>query len=82
MEDLLKITKNYYQKTESEKQVVKNRIYADLLQIVQDENLGYIDFMSLTDNYVKAMIQREDYEIADLVNTLSKDLIKNYYGIK
>lgn len=82
MEDLLKLTKNYYSKSVEEKESIKFLIYKDLLQIAEEEELNYIQLENFVNIFVSRMIDNEDYEIADLITSVFKDIKINYYGIK
>jgi hypothetical protein len=82
MEDLLKITKNYYQKTESEKQVIKQMIYDDMIELCDTQDLGYVDFIMIISKFADKMIEDEKYEIADLLKIVSNEVEKKYYKVK
>ena len=82
MIDLSELTKDYYSKSEVEKEHIKSLIYADLIQITIDEELNYLQLKRIVDNFNKKVIEQEEYEIADIINIVFKELEINYYGIK
>jgi hypothetical protein len=82
MIDLSELTKDYYSKSEVEKEHIKSLIYADLIQITIEEELNYLQLKRIVDNFNKKVIEQEEYEIADIINIVFKELEINYYGIK
>jgi len=82
MIDLSELTKDYYSKSEVEKEHIKSLIYADLIQITIDEELNYLQLKRIVDNFNKKVIEQEEYEIADIINIVFKEIEINYYGIK
>ncbi len=82
MIDLSELTKDYYSKSEVEKEHIKSLIYADLIQITIDEELSYLQLKRIVDNFNKKVIEQEEYEIADIINIVFKEIEINYYRIK
>lgn len=82
MVELIELTKNYYSKTEEEKQVIKKLIYDDMIFMADENDLGYFDFKFNLEKFIETMIDNEDYEVADLLSIVFKEVEINYYGIK
>ena len=82
MVELIELTKDYYSKTDEEKQVIKKLIYDDMVFIANDTDMGYFDFKAHLDRFVNTMIENEDYEVADLLRIVFKEVEINYYKIK
>jgi len=82
MIDLSALTKDYYSKSELEKEHIKSIIYADLIQITIEEGLDYFQLKRIVENFNNKVIQNEDYEIADIINSVFKQVEINYYGIR
>ena len=82
MIDLSALTKDYYSKSEIEKEHLKRIIYADLIQITIEEELDYFQLKEVVERFNNKMIQSEDYEMADIINSVFKQVEINYYRIK
>jgi hypothetical protein len=82
MVELIELTKNYYSKTDEEKQVIKKLIYDDMIIIADENDLGYFDFKFNLEKFIETMIDNEDYEVADLLSIVFKEVEINYYKIK
>jgi hypothetical protein len=82
MVELIELTKNYYSKTDEEKQVIKKLIYDDMIIIADENDLGYLDFKFNLEKFIETMIDNEDYEVADLLSIVFKEVEINYYKIK
>ena len=82
MLDLSLFTKDYYSKSEIEKEHIKSVIYADMIQITIEEQLDYIHLKNVVETFNKKMIENEDYEIVDIISSVFKQVEINYYGIR
>ena len=82
MVDLSALTKDYYSKSDIEKENIKKIIYADLIQITIEEGFDYFQLKEVVENFNNKVIQNEDYEIADIINSVFKQVEINYYGIR
>jgi hypothetical protein len=82
MVELIELTKDYYSKTDEEKEVIKKLIYDDMIIIADNNDLGYMDLKFNLEKFIKTMIDNEDYEVADLLNIVFKEVEINYYKIK
>ena len=82
MVELIELTKDYYSKTDEEKQVIKKLIYDDMIIIADENDLGYLDFKFNLEKFIETMIDNEDYEVADLLSIVFKEVEINYYKIK
>jgi len=82
MVELIELTKDYYSKTDEEKLVIKKLIYDDMIFIADENDLGYLDLKFNLEKFIDVMIKNEDYEVADLLNIVFKEVEINYYGIK
>lgn len=82
MVELIELTKDYYSKTDEEKLVIKKLIYDDMIFIADNNDLGYMDLKFNLEKFIKTMIDNEDYEVADLLNIVFKEVEINYYKIK
>jgi hypothetical protein len=82
MVELIELTKDYYSKTDEEKQVIKKLIYDDMIIIADENDLGYFDFKFNLEKFIETMIDNEDYEVADLLSIVFKEVEINYYKIK
>jgi hypothetical protein len=81
MVDLLLLTKDYYSKSEMEKEHIKSLIYADMIQLTILEDLNYIQLKDVIDVLKEKMIKSEDYEIADILQNVFREVEINYYKI-
>ena len=82
MVELIELTKDYYSKTDEEKEVIKKLIYDDMVFIADDADMGYLDFKFNLEKFVNLMVENEDYEVADLLRIVFKEVEINYYKIK
>ena len=82
MVELIELTKDYYSKTDEEKEVIKKLIYDDMIFIADDADMGYFDFKFNVEKFVNLMVENEDYEVADLLRIVFKEVEINYYRIK
>jgi hypothetical protein len=82
MVELIELTKDYYSKTDEEKQVIKKLIYDDMVFIADETDLGYFDLKFNLEKFINTMIENEDYEVADLLRIVFKEVEINYYRIK
>jgi hypothetical protein len=82
MVELVELTKDYYSKTDEEKLVIKQMIYDDMIFIADENDLGYLDLKFNLEKFIDVMIKNEDYEVADLLNIVFKEVKINYYKIK
>ena len=81
MVDLLLLTKDYYSKSEMEKEHIKSLIYADMIQLTILEDLNYTQLKDVIDVLKETMIKSEDYEIADILQNVFREVEINYYKI-
>ena len=81
MVDLLLLTKDYYSKSEMEKEHIKSLIYADMIQLTILEDLNYTQLKDVIDVLKEKMIKSEDYEIADILQNVFREVEINYYKI-
>ena len=82
MVELIELTKDYYSKTDEEKLVIKKLIYDDMIFIADENDMGYLDLKFNLEKFIDVMIKNEDYEVADLLNIVFKEVEINYYKIK
>lgn len=82
MVELIELTKDYYSKTDEEKLVIKKLIYDDMIFIADENDMGYLDLKFNLEKFIDVMIKNEDYEVADLLNIVFKEVKINYYKIK
>jgi len=82
MVELIELTKDYYSKTDEEKLVIKKLIYDDMIFIADENDLGYLDLKFNLEKFIDVMIKNEDYEVADLLSIVFKEVEINYYKIK
>ena len=82
MVELIELTKDYYSKTDEEKLVIKKLIYDDMIFIADENDLGYLDLKFNLEKFVNIMVENEDYEVADLLRIVFKEVEINYYRIK
>jgi hypothetical protein len=82
MVELIELTKDYYSKTDEEKLVIKKLIYDDMIFIADENDLGYMDLKFNLEKFIDVMIKNEDYEVADLLSIVFKEVEINYYKIK
>jgi hypothetical protein len=81
MVDLLLLTKDYYSKSEMEKEHIKSLIYADMIQLTILEDLNYTQLKDVIGVLKEKMIKSEDYEIADILQNVFREVEINYYKI-
>jgi hypothetical protein len=81
MVDLVLLTKDYYSKSEMEKEHIKSLIYADMIQLTILEELNYIQLKEVIQVLKEKMIKSEDYEIADILQNVFREVEINYYKI-
>ena len=82
MVELIELTKDYYSKTDEEKLVIKKLIYDDMVFIADETDMGYFDLKFNLEKFINTMIENEDYEVADLLRIVFKEVEINYYRIK
>ena len=82
MVELIELTKDYYSKTDEEKEVIKKLIYDDMVFIADESDLGYFDLKFNLEKFINLMVENEDYEVADLLRIVFKEVEINYYRIK
>ena len=82
MVELIELTKDYYSKTDKEKEVIKKLIYDDMVFIADENDLGYLDLKFNLEKFIDNMIKNEDYEVADLLKIVFNEVKINYYKIK
>jgi hypothetical protein len=82
MVELIELTKDYYSKTDEEKEVIKKLIYDDMVFIADETDLGYFDLKFNLEKFINTMVENEDYEVADLLRIVFKEVEINYYRIK
>jgi hypothetical protein len=81
MVELIELTKDYYSKTDEEKLVIKKLIYDDMVFIADETDMGYFDLKFNLEKFINTMIENEDYEVADLLRIVFKEVEINYYRI-
>ena len=82
MVELIELTKDYYSKTDEEKEVIKKLIYDDMVFIADESDLGYFDLKFNLEKFINLMVENEDSEVADLLRIVFKEVEINYYRIK
>ena len=82
MVELIELTKDYYSKTDKEKEVIKKLIYDDMVFIADENDLGYLDLKFNLEKFINTMVENEDYEVADLLKIVFNEVKINYYKIK
>ena len=82
MVELIELTKDYYSKTDEEKEVIKKLIYDDMVFIADEADMGYFDLKINLEKFIHMMVENEDYEVADLLRIVFKEVEINYYKIK
>jgi hypothetical protein len=82
MVELIELTKDYYSKTDEEKSVIRKMIYDDMVFIADEADMGYFDLKINLEKFIHMMVENEDYEVADLLRIVFKEVEINYYKIK
>jgi hypothetical protein len=81
MIDLTALTKDYYSKSEIEKEKIKKIIYNDLIQITIEEGFNYYQLREIVENFNKKVIETEDYEMADIMNSVFDEVGINHFRV-
>jgi len=81
MIDLAALTKDYYSKSDIEKERIKKVIYNDLIQITIEEGFNYYQLREIVENFNKRVIDDEDYEMADIMTSVFDEVGINHFRV-
>lgn len=80
MEDLIDLTKDYFNKTTMEKEIIQQTVLSDILLIIQENELNILEVEQKLNKIIKDSSDNEDYEISELFLNVKKK-VKYYYGM-
>jgi len=81
MIDLAALTKDYYSKSDIEKEGIRKVIYNDLIQITIEEGFNYYQLREIVENFNKRVIDDEDYEMADIMTSVFDEVGINHFRV-
>ena len=80
MEDIIDLTKDYFNKTTMEKEIIQQTVLSDVLLIIRENELNILEIDEKLNKIIKDSSDNEDYEISELFLNVKKK-VKNYYGM-
>jgi hypothetical protein len=80
MEDIIDLTKDYFNKTTMEKEIIQQTVLSDILLIIRENELNILEIDEKLNKIIKDSSDNEDYEISELFLNVKKK-VKNYYGL-
>ena len=80
MEDIIDLTKDYFNKTTMEKEIIQQTVLSDVLLIIRENELNILEIDEKLNKIIKDSSDNEDYEISELFLNVKKK-VKNYYGL-
>jgi hypothetical protein len=80
MEDIIDLTKDYFNKTTMEKEIIQQTVLSDILLIIRENELNILEIDEKLNKIIQDSSDNEDYEISELFLNVKKK-VKNYYGL-
>ena len=79
MEDIIELTKDYFNKTTMEKELILQQVMSEMLLIINENDLNIHQVETNLNKIINDSVNNEDYEISELFLQV-KEKIKKYYG--
>jgi hypothetical protein len=80
MEDIIDLTKDYFNKTSMEKEIIQQTVLSDVLLIIRENELNILEIDEKLNKIIQDSSDNEDYEVSELFLNVKKK-VKNYYGL-
>jgi hypothetical protein len=80
MEDIIDLTKDYFNKTTMEKEIIQQTVLSDILLIIRENELNILEIDEKLNKIIQDSSDNEDYEVSELFLNVKKK-VKNYYGL-
>jgi hypothetical protein len=80
MEDIIDLTKDYFNKTTMEKEIIQQTVLSDVLLIIRENELNILEIDEKLNKIIQDSSDNEDYEVSELFLNVKKK-VKNYYGL-
>jgi hypothetical protein len=80
MEDIIELTKDYFNKTTMEKELILQQVMSEMLLIINENDLNIHQVETNLNKIINDSVDNEDYEISELFLQV-KEKIKRYYGM-
>lgn len=80
MEDIIELTKDYFNKTTMEKELILQQVMSEMLLIINENDLNIHQVETNLNKIINDSVNNEDYEISELFLQV-KEKIKRYYGM-
>jgi hypothetical protein len=79
MEDIIELTKDYFNKTTMEKELILRQVMEDMIIIINENDLNIHQVETNLDKIINESTNNEDYEVSALFLKV-KEKVKKYYG--
>jgi len=80
MEDIIELTKDYFNKTTMEKELILQQVMSEMLLIINENDLNIHQVETNLNKIINDSTNNEDYEISELFFKV-KEKIRKYYGL-
>jgi hypothetical protein len=80
MEDIIELTKDYFNKTTMEKELILQQVMSEMLLIINENDLNINQVETNLNKIINDSTNNEDYEISELFLKV-KEKIRKYYGL-
>jgi len=80
MEDIIELTKDYFNKTTMEKELILRQVMEDMIIIINENDLNIHQVETNLDKIINDSTNNEDYEVSALFLKV-KEKVKKYYGM-
>lgn len=74
MMTIQQLVKNYFKKTEEQRLEIQSRVLADIIEIMEGEQISIDVIMKQLDILVKRAENREEYEIAEVFTKMMENI--------
>ena len=79
MEDIIELTRDYFNKTTMEKELIQQQVLSDMLIIIQESELNILQVEETINKLIRDSSDNEDYEVSELFLNVKKKIL-NHYG--
>ena len=79
MEDIIELTREYFNKTTMEKELIQQQVLSDMLIIIQESELNILQVEETINKLIRDSSDNEDYEVSELFLNVKKKIL-NHYG--
>jgi hypothetical protein len=79
MEDIIELTKDYFNKTTMEKELILRQVMEDMIIIINENDLNIHQVETNLDKIINDSTNNEDYEVSALFLKV-KEKVRKYYG--